>query len=201
MAKLKHSLCSYFKAPIFSLEKNFICFSGNLYRKITINIIKLFLSLRWNNSVLKNYNSKWHTLYHDISHSTLNFDQKWTHWYLPVLVISTVSCFSNASTHIEFWFIRLWCGCAIAGEVVKCIEIVTDPFAGGEMSSNSMLFPIDSEHSLPFLDPSTLSSSSSWKNWQILKIKFSAFWVLQMKTFLPSGFRVAFYFSFLVEFD
>ena len=36
MAKLKHSLRSYFKTPIFSLEKNFICFSGNLYRKKTI---------------------------------------------------------------------------------------------------------------------------------------------------------------------
>ena len=36
MAKLKHSLRSYFKTPIFSLEKNFICFSGNIYRKIAI---------------------------------------------------------------------------------------------------------------------------------------------------------------------
>ena len=36
MGKLKHSLRSYFKTPIFSLEKNFICFSGNLYRKKTI---------------------------------------------------------------------------------------------------------------------------------------------------------------------
>ena len=36
MANLKHSLRSYFKTPIFSLEKNFICFSGNLYRKIAI---------------------------------------------------------------------------------------------------------------------------------------------------------------------
>ena len=37
MAKLKHSLRSYFKTSIFSLEKNFICFSGNLYRKKTIS--------------------------------------------------------------------------------------------------------------------------------------------------------------------
>ena len=37
MANLKHSLHSYFKTPIFSLEKNFICFSGNLYGKIAIS--------------------------------------------------------------------------------------------------------------------------------------------------------------------
>ena len=36
MANLKHSLRSYFKTPIFSLEKNYICFSENLYMKITI---------------------------------------------------------------------------------------------------------------------------------------------------------------------
>ena len=36
MANLKHSLRSYIKTPIFSLEKNFISFSGNLYRKIAI---------------------------------------------------------------------------------------------------------------------------------------------------------------------
>ena len=34
MANLKHSLHSYIKMPIFTLENNFICFSGNLYRKI-----------------------------------------------------------------------------------------------------------------------------------------------------------------------
>ena len=34
MANLKHSLRSYIKAPIFSLEKNFICSSANRYRKI-----------------------------------------------------------------------------------------------------------------------------------------------------------------------
>ena len=39
MAKLKHSLRSYFKTPIFSLKKNFICFSGNLYRKKTISLL------------------------------------------------------------------------------------------------------------------------------------------------------------------
>ena len=38
MAKLKHSLRSYFKTPIFFLEKNFICFSGNLCRKKTISM-------------------------------------------------------------------------------------------------------------------------------------------------------------------
>ena len=44
MAKLKHSLRSYFKTPIFSLEKNFICFSGNLYRKKAIFKIGIFFS-------------------------------------------------------------------------------------------------------------------------------------------------------------